>query len=140
MKDITEILLEKDEGQLKAIASEYEVPRFKNKNKKELVNEVELLMKSPDFKERVKEKLSIPMINLLNLIMESKNHCRNLDSLKDEFPKYMATELTFESLINQLLSLGIIHRIEEDGKIGLCIPFEVHKWLKQFRRKKISEI
>ena len=136
MMNVTEVLLKRTTDELKAIASEFELPRFKKKSKEELVNEVETLMKSKEFHNRVKEKLTLPMIQYLNLIFEAEGQCIDQGELKKELPDYAASEITYESLTKSLMSLGIIHLM--DNKV--CIPKETLIWLEEFQEATISEL
>lgn len=133
--DVTELLINRSVDELRSIGSEFELPRFKEMDKKELINETELLMKSVDYQNRVEERLTIPQIRLLNIIFVEENNCKDYIELKNAFPRpgYFTS---FEQTYNQVYSMGLIHATDEDQ---ICIPKELIPWLTQFRSQRISE-
>lgn len=94
-------------------------------------------MRSDEFKQIIRDKLTIPQIQFLNLIFENKDKCKKYGDLHQEFPKYSGSKITFETIYNQLYTLGIIHATKDNS---ICIPKELIPWLKRFKSKKIAEL
>jgi hypothetical protein len=135
------MLNEKSLGVLRSIASHYNLQRFKDLNKEELVNKIEMFMKSDQFQEEIEQRLTIPMIRFLNLLMKADNKCETYSQLESRFPETRRSPNLFYDTHYKLSIEGLIYDLtDEQGRQVICIPKEFVTWLEEFGQKQISEL
>lgn len=138
MKTLIDALENRDIGQLRDISAEWQIQRFKEMDKPELVNEIEMKIREPNFPGQVRYKLSADMIYLLDVLLTQEDNSLSLDKLEEEFLQ-IGTKSDFQEVYNDLFSLGIIYQTGVQLPSGkVYIPKEISLWLDNMISEQIT--
>lgn len=138
MKALTIGLEMKKETELRNLAERYKIPRFETLNKKELVNELELHFRSEEFKNEMRNTLTMPMMNYLDILLADDEYTMKFKKLMQKFEDRVDAP-SFITAHNELLKMGLIYADENDeDKRVVFVPKELAPWLIEHLREKIE--
>ena len=139
MQSLEKSLGYKNISKLKDIAREHNISGFASLRKAELITLLNQNMKSKEFYNNLKEKLTDTMFLFLDLILEEEG-TRKYSDLKIDFLDFRSAS-TFYKIFNQLSTYGLI--FEEETKIGetmIYIPKDLIKGLQMIITEKVGII
>lgn len=138
MKKLIDALEDREVGELRDVASEWDLQGFKEMDKPALVNAVEMKIRESEFPKEVGEKLTVDMIYLLELLINQKDNSKSLDELREGFLK-IGSKSEFQEVYNDLFSLGIIYQTGAQITAGeVYIPKEVSLWLEDLVSEELT--
>ncbi|MBD3215007.1 MAG: hypothetical protein GF311_20515 [Candidatus Lokiarchaeota archaeon] len=136
MKNIIDGLYDMDTGNLRNIAEKYNIMRWEDAPRKDLINKIEARMREPGFEEDMKEKLDDEMIIILDEVLNGDNY-ETVEKVKQRFLDIKATA-DFRETYENLLSLGLIFEGRRDDKDIVYVPKELTKWINNHVSQKLA--
>jgi hypothetical protein len=130
-KSLTDFLMEKERDELNNLIDRYNIPKQQDTSKQQLVNDIELYMRSKDFHEKAEEKIVHDMLIVLDILISNENKLE-YEKLKEQFLSRKEVKEEFKPLIIRMEALGLIFEEKESGKTILKVPKEFTLWLERY--------
>jgi hypothetical protein len=136
MKNIIDGLYDMDTGNLRNVAEKYNIMRWEDAPRKDLINKIEARMREPGFEEDMKEKLDDEMIIILDEVLNGDNY-ETVEKVKQRFLD-IKTTADFRETYENLLSLGLIFEGRRDDKDIVYVPKELTKGINNYVSQKLA--
>lgn len=135
-ESLTDFLMEKDMAYLKDLLDRYNIPTQHDDTKPQIVNDIELHMRSKDFHEEAEEKLVRDMLLVLDILVSNDNKMGS-EKLKEQFLSRKEAKENFDPLLMRMEALGLIFEQEGDDDKKIVLPKEFTLWIERYVGKNL---